>query len=219
MEQYNTLANDGQSALIEKKSRFLGFAVRLQSTAAAESHLAGLRKTYADANHVVFAYRMLLPEQYSRFSDDGEPKGTAGPPLMDALTGAGLYHAGLFVVRYFGGTKLGTGGLVRAYGKCASLALEAAGICTQTRVRRYQVTVGYDMGERVQDGLQRSGFVISQVQFLAQVSFQVAVPLARVENFESQILDLSAGQADVLQLDDSYLPMAKEATIKGTNPA
>ena len=81
------------------------------------------------------------------------------------------------------------------------------------------MTVGYDMGERVQDGLQRSGFVISQVQFLAQVSFQVAVPLARVENFESQILDLSAGQADVLQLDDSYLPMAKEATIKGTNPA
>lgn len=213
MEQYKTLAGAGESALVDRKSRFLGFAAPFDDVPAAERYLADLRKRFAAASHVVFAFRLVRPEQYSRFSDDGEPKGTAGPPLLDVLTAAGLVQCGVFVVRYFGGTLLGTGGLVRAYGKAAAAAVEAAGVVTMTKARRIDVRLAYDISERVQDGLKRAGFMLSDVRYADEVRVTAAVPMAEAERFRTLLDDLSAGRADCRELGDGYLNIGKDATI------
>lgn len=213
MEQYNTLKTSGETIHVDKKSRFLGFAKPFAAIAEAEDFLQTLRRDYSDASHVVFAYRFSKPEMYSRFSDDGEPKGTAGPPVLDVLVGADLYQCGVFVVRYFGGTLLGTGGLVRAYSKAAQDAVAKAGVVTKSKVELYRVTVAYDRNDRLQDGLSRAGFNPEKITYLADVSFEVGVPIREVVAFHHLLNDLSGGQAEVTHSGHGYRALLKGDTI------
>ncbi|HHT44286.1 MAG TPA: YigZ family protein [Fastidiosipila sp.] len=214
MEQFKTLKQCGETTYIDRKSRFIAYARPFETVDEAEDYLSFLRREYSDASHVVFAYRFSLPEMYSRFSDDGEPKGTAGPPLLDILTGDDLFQCGVFVVRYFGGTLLGTGGLVRAYGRAASDAVANAGVVTRTKVDIYKVTSGYDRNERIQDGLTRAGFIPDKIEYLADVSFEVGVPPVLTEDFHTLLNDLAAGQANVERIGDAYRTFGKEDTIE-----
>ncbi|MCL2072280.1 MAG: YigZ family protein [Oscillospiraceae bacterium] len=108
--------------IIEKKSRFIGYAARMDSESKAKEYIAEITRQHKKSRHVVFAYILLTS---TRYSDDGEPRGTAGLPLMNSLQRRGIENAVVVVVRYFGGILLGKGGLIRAYGKAAGLALEA----------------------------------------------------------------------------------------------
>lgn len=194
MEQFRSLQKMAQIEFIEKKSRFIGIACPHDSVQEAEAYLASLRTTYRDATHVVFAFRFQLPETFNRFSDDGEPKGTAGPPLLDLLIGRELIQCGVYVIRYFGGTLLGTGGLVHAYSKAGAEAIEQAGGVLYQRMEQYEVTVDYEHIGRLQDGLERRGYTIIETIYLADVTCQVMVPVTRDADFHTLVNDLTAGQ-------------------------
>ena len=131
MDEYLIPTKDADAEMIEKKSRFIGHIFRTETEEEALARLKEMRETYWDATHNVYAY--VIKDGPTRFSDDGEPGGTAGMPVLDVLQREGVYNVCCVVTRYFGGTLLGTGGLVRAYSRSAKLALDAAGL-SQKRV-------------------------------------------------------------------------------------
>ena len=139
--EYITVTVEGSGEYSEKHSRFLGFVTPCESETQAAELIADKRKKYWDARHVVYAY--VLADGTARFSDDGEPHGTAGKPVLDVLSMSGIKNAVVTVVRYFGGILLGTGGLVRAYTAAAQAALDNAGKARTVRGNRYTVTVDY----------------------------------------------------------------------------
>lgn len=194
MEQFRSLQKRAQIEFVERKSRFIGIACPHESVQEAEAYLASLRAAYRDASHVVFAFRFQLPETFNRFSDDGEPKGTAGPPLLDLLAGRELIQCGVYVVRYFGGTLLGTGGLVHAYSKAGAEAIEQAGDVLYQRMEQYEVNVDYERFGRLQDGLTRRGYAIIDIVYLADVTCHVMVPVMQDADFHKLVNDLTAGQ-------------------------
>ena len=127
----------------EKRSTFIGYCQPLADEKQANAFVSGIRERYPDATHHVFAWVLGGERQLQKYSDDGEPQGTAGLPVLDILRKNDIEDAGLVVVRYFGGTLLGGGGLVRAYGKAASLALEQARPVTMQLCHRFRMTVPY----------------------------------------------------------------------------
>jgi len=138
-------SREGRGEVREKASRFFGFAARAGSPAEAEAFVARLKREHHDATHVAFAWKTgPAPSGSTRASDAGEPAGTAGKPILGAIESAGLSDAVVAVVRHYGGTKLGTGGLARAYRLAADLALEAAGAETVYEAVRLEVRPGYD---------------------------------------------------------------------------
>jgi putative IMPACT (imprinted ancient) family translation regulator len=124
-DSYITISRPGRADLKVKGSRFLGFANKVGNEEQAEKQRVELKRKYHDARHIPFAYR--LADGSERSSDDGEPHGTSGPAILSEIQSAGLFDVQLVVVRYFGGTKLGKGGLARAFSDCARLTLEEAG--------------------------------------------------------------------------------------------
>ncbi len=142
MTGYTTLGGVGTANLIEKKSEFIGNASPVTTEAAALEFIAKIKSQYSDAKHNVYAYS-LRDNNTARFTDDGEPHGTAGLPVLDVLRKAGIVDAVIVVTRYFGGVLLGTGGLVRAYSKAASMAVEQAQIKLIECLAKVSITLSY----------------------------------------------------------------------------
>ena len=161
---------DGTSELVVMRSKFLGFCFKVESEEEVTTKLKELRKRFVGATHVCYAAIWDERGTLSRFSDDGEPSGTAGAPIMDAITGAGVVKCLVAVVRYFGGTKLGTGGLTRAYREAASSALSSARRITVTLCDVYQCKTDYSTFKRL------SGFDFRNVSYGDGVSFEYYVP-------------------------------------------
>ena len=151
ISQYRSLRDSAEIEYIEKKSRFIGVAAPLQNTKEAEAFVQKQRERFPDATHHVFAWIIIKPQRIQRFSDAGEPQGTAGLPVFDVLDKQDLVQAGIVIVRYFGGIKLGAGGLVRAYGKAASLAVEKAKPIIWQNHRLFHLTCDYTYAEKVRD--------------------------------------------------------------------
>ena len=151
--EYKTVIKDGFSEVVEKKSRFLGEAVHAETLADAEAYIAAVKKRHYDARHHCFAFVVGepgTPGEIARSSDDGEPSGTAGKPMLEVLTGRQLHKTLLVVTRYFGGTLLGTGGLHRAYSAAAKEAAEAAEIAEVKLGMRLMVTCSYTLLGKLQ---------------------------------------------------------------------
>jgi uncharacterized YigZ family protein len=216
IESYRTLKRQSVCELTERKSRFLGFAGPLASADAAEAWLSALRREYPDATHHVFAYDLIMPERFSRFSDDGEPKGTAGPPLLDALTGRSLTQCGVVVVRYFGGTLLGTGGLVRAYGRTAAEAITAAEPIEMQRRSVIKVTIGYERADRLMEALRRRLVTVESVGYAEKVSFEALFAEEDEAIFYDTLGQIAQGGETVIEkTDPRYVAVALEDTEAG----
>ena len=149
MEAYQTIGQAASDAFTEKRSRFIGYAAPVQSEEEAVRFIADIRAKHWDAKHNVYAYSLRAGQQ-KRYSDDGEPKGTAGVPVLDVLQKSEVVDAVLVVTRYFGGVLLGTGGLVRAYSHAAALAVAAAGIVTVRRCAVCELRCDYTRFETAQ---------------------------------------------------------------------
>ncbi|MBE5781219.1 MAG: YigZ family protein, partial [Clostridiales bacterium] len=145
MAGYQTVKQQSYEELIEKKSRFIARCYPIESEEEALSILAAIRKEHHDATHNCWAYRLTPNGSIARYSDDGEPGGTAGLPILNAITGRELTDVLVIVTRYFGGILLGAGGLVRTYGKSAGLALDAAGIVKMLPGVHLTLKVSYPM--------------------------------------------------------------------------
>lgn len=173
MDEYITVAGESAGEYSEKHSRFLGFLVPCKSEAEVSEILASKRKEYWDARHVVYAY--VLKDGQSRFSDDGEPHGTAGKPVLEALKSSGIKNAIIIVVRYFGGVLLGTGGLVRAYGAASAKAIENSERIRVSPGDEFSVSVPYGDYDKLAFMLKEIGAEIKNTDFSDSVNVIFAV--------------------------------------------
>lgn len=191
-----TVKEASETQCIIHKSRFIGRCFPVQSEEEALSLLADIRKEYWDAAHNCFAYRIGETASTARFSDDGEPAGTAGKPIMDVLSGRGVTDVLCVVTRYFGGVLLGAGGLVRAYGKSAALSLEEAGIIQKVRAAIMRIIVEYPLYSMVEAFVKANGKLI-QSTFSEHVTLEAAVPELKSESFKKSLIELTNGKVQI----------------------
>ena len=210
---YLTLAGPGEAELDEKRSRFLGFAGRVTSDAEATAFVASIRSRYPDARHAVYAYIATSSGTLAqRYSDDGEPQGTGGLPVLDVIRKRSLTDAAIVVVRYFGGILLGAPGLVRAYSGAASLAVEAAGIVRMTPLLSLTVAVSYSLWDRAQSAAAKIGLAAGEPEYAENVRCTFGVAPDSLEAAESALRDVCAGKIEFTVGDVRYVavPIDKE---------
>ena len=191
MEQYLIPAKEGASEYIEKKSRFLGLIVPVTTEAEARAQLDAVKKREYDARHNCWAY--ILHSGQKRYSDDGEPQGTAGQPILNVLEREGVQDVLCVVTRYFGGILLGTGGLCRAYTKAAKDALDDAGISELRPWSVLRLDCPYALFERVKLELEKRGGTVISSEYGAQIALTAALPEPEEPAFAKALQELSAG--------------------------
>lgn len=190
---YLTVAAEGTDEFTESRSRFIGFAKPVKTEEEALAFVATLKKQYWDAKHHVYAY-VLRDARISRSTDDGEPQGTAGVPVLDVLQKQGITDCVVVVVRYFGGILLGTGGLVRAYSKGASIAVQAAGVLERRLCSLGEVRCSYGEYGRVQPLVSEFDGVVDDSEFAEEVTLRLHLPCENEEAFQKQLTEITAGQ-------------------------
>ena len=195
MTPYRTAAGYGEAEYEDKRSRFIGHIKPVTSENEAKAFIDEMRRTYADATHNVFAY-VLREGNILRWSDDGEPGGTSGQPTLAVLQGAGLTDVCCVTTRYFGGTLLGAGGLVRAYTKGAKCAVDACGMLSRKYCYGCIINCDYTMLGKVQSEIMQSGCVPGDVSYTDTVCITCYVPYD-IKGFIERIIDVTNGKVTV----------------------
>ncbi len=195
LNQLKTILKEGETEIFEKKSRFIATVRPVKSEEEAKQFIEEMKKKYWNATHNVFAYQIGERNELQRFSDDGEPQGTAGMPVLNVLKGEEAQNTAVVVTRYFGGTLLGTGGLVRAYGKAAKEGLLAAGIVTLILYAKYQITTEYADSGKVQYEILQGGHILYDTQYADKVTYTVFVKSDEAEGFEKKMVDIFRGSS------------------------
>lgn len=184
------------------RSRFIASLANAPTVEAARDYIAAMRAEMPDANHHVYAFKVGYGGSITEgVSDDGEPTGTAGPPVLAVVRGADVGDVVLVVTRYFGGIKLGTGGLVRAYGDAARAAIAAMTTLEKIERRQVGLTVPYPLYERVKRLAAEYSATVDDEAFEVEVTLYLTMPLDSVEGFTSALRDLSAGRITPTVLD------------------
>ena len=196
MDPYYIPAGSGEAELTEKRSTFLGHVRCAETEDEAKEFIAAMKKQYHDARHNCWCYR--IQDGPERYSDDGEPQGSAGIPMLEVFRREGVTNAVCVVTRYFGGILLGTGGLLRAYTKSAKDALAAAGVSAVRRWVCADVQCSYALLERVKNTAAALSGSLDGLDYGADVTLHLLLPEEAVETFEAQLRDLSAGAANAV---------------------
>jgi uncharacterized YigZ family protein len=192
-ELYTTVEREGVAEFEEKKSVFIGHCVRVTSEEEAAAYVKQLKKQYADARHNVWAY-LLRGGIVARYSDDGEPQGTAGVPVLDVLRKSGAEDVCMVVTRYFGGILLGAGGLVRAYSHTASLALCEARIITYEKYDEISLTCSYSDYQKLSAELPKFGAIVDGTDFSDDVVLRFALKQGQTADLLAKVQEMSAGK-------------------------
>ncbi|MEH6375532.1 YigZ family protein [Streptomyces sp. KLMMK] len=194
-EQYRTVAREGVHEIEISKSRFLCALAPAATEEEAQAFIARIRKEHPAARHHCFAYVLGADGSVQKASDDGEPGGTAGVPMLQMLLRREVRYAVAVVTRYFGGVKLGAGGLIRAYGGVVGEALDVLGTVTRQRFRLASVTVDHQRAGKLENDLRATGRAVREVSYGAEVRIEVGLPEADVEGFRAWLADTTAGAA------------------------
>ena len=210
LEQYRTIKDSGEALIVEKKSKFIATVYKVETPEEAEAYMVQLRKKYYDATHNCFAYQIGEKNEFQKASDDGEPQGTAGKPILDVLKGEEIKNTLICVTRYFGGTLLGTGGLVRAYGKAAKEGLLAAGIVEKRRIKLYHLQMPYTLVGKVQYLLGEKSYVIRDSIYLEDVTFVVEVLVPEGETFTKWIQEQTNAGVTITPGEDDFIEVPVE---------
>lgn len=205
MESYLVPAGYGEAEYIDKKSRFIGQVSPASTEEEAMAFVQRVRAKYPDARHNVWAYS--LRDGAMRWSDDGEPGGTSGQPTLNVFRSAEVYDVCCVVTRYFGGILLGSGGLVRAYSKAASLALAAAGLARIMEWRAFRLSCGYQNYERVRRLLSDLGAMDTEAGFGEDVEVCTLVPAEDAARFGALLADVTAGGASCRETGPVFRPV------------
>ena len=203
--QYTTIKQSAQAEFVEKRSRFIGYALPVSEEEKATEFIEQIRRKHWDATHNVYAYS-IRDGGLCRYSDDGEPSGTAGMPTLSVLTKGGITDAVVVVTRYFGGVLLGTGGLVRAYSHAAALAVEAAGIVTMRTFAVMRIECDYTAYGRVASLIPECGGYITDTAFTDRVEVEFRIVPETVGAFEKKLADATAGKALLTQTGETIAP-------------
>lgn len=191
---YTTIKREASAEFEEKRSLFIGYATPLKSEDDATEFIKKIKSKHKDATHNVFGYTMKNGI-IARYSDDGEPQGTAGMPVLDVIRKSGVDDACVVVTRYFGGTLLGAGGLVRAYSQAAKIALEAAEIVTYEPYTELSVLCSYSDYQKISAELPKYGAIIDDTEFSDSVMLKIAVKNDTVPDISAKINEISAGSS------------------------
>ena len=213
MEEYLVPTGFGEDEFIEKKSRFKGRVWPVETEEEALSRIQQMKKQHYDATHNCWAY--IIHGGAARFSDDGEPGGTAGMPMLQVLQREGLHNIVCVVTRYFGGILLGAGGLVRAYTKGAKIAVDAAGKSIKRVWTVLYVPCPYSFYERVKLEIDAFGGILRSTEFGAEVDMEILFPEANAQPFLSRLTDLTSGTVEGMEIGQEYraMPVCKEEAI------
>lgn len=202
MTEYFIPTAHGESEYLEKRSRFLGHVRQVQSEDEAREFIAQVKKEYYDARHNCWCY--IIRDATERYSDDGEPQGTAGIPMLEVFRREKVTNVVCVVTRYFGGTLLGAGGLFRAYTKSAKDALDSAGISVVRRWIEAELPCSYSLTERIKAETLSFGGAVSDMEYAAAVTIKALIPEERFEEFSIRIFDMSSGSVSPVAVGESF---------------
>ncbi|MFJ8233439.1 YigZ family protein [Streptomyces sp. NPDC094448] len=194
-EQYRTVAAAGVYETEINRSRFICALAPAATEEEAQSFVAGIRREHPTATHNCYAYVIGADAAVQKASDDGEPGGTAGAPMLQMLIRRDVRYAVAVVTRYYGGVKLGAGGLIRAYGGVVGEALDAVGTVTRRRFRLAVVTVDHQRAGRLENDLRATGRTVRSVHYGERVAIEIGLPDADVDTFRRWLADTTAGSA------------------------
>ncbi len=197
LKKFKTIAHVSEAEIVEKKSRFIATVTPVSNEDEAQQFLHSMKKKYYDARHNAFAYCIGERDEIQRCSDDGEPSGTAGLPVLDVLKGEQLKNVCVNVTRYFGGTLLGTGGLIRAYGKAAKDGLVQAGIIEKILYRHVYIRADYNLSGKIQYEIMQGAHVLHDTVYTEVVAFDVLVVVDEAERFIQDVIDFTNGKATI----------------------
>lgn len=202
MAQYKTILCEAEDAFVEKRSRFIGYAKPVQTEEEALAFIAEKKSKHWDASHNVYAY--IIRGGVMRYSDDGEPQGTAGIPVLDVLQKSGVTDLVVVATRYFGGILLGGGGLVRAYSHTASIALQAAGIITMRECLMMELSCDYGQYGRVASLVPECGGVTDDTVFEEKVTVKFHIDSDLLGGFSKKLADATNGQVTAVETGKKY---------------
>lgn len=205
MSEYYIPAGAGEAEFVEKRSSFLGHVRMVGTEDEARDFIAEMRKKYHDARHNCWCY--IIRGGAVRYSDDGEPQGTAGIPMLEVLKREGVENVVCVVTRYFGGVLLGAGGLLRAYTKSAKDALDAAGVSVVRRWVRMEVACTYSLLERIKLECASAGGVVEDTEYGTGAVLKLLLPEDGAAAFSARVTELSAGSCEAVLAGEENMPV------------
>ncbi len=204
-EVYFTIYQNGEHQIEIKKSKFICHLFRIESEAQAKEYIAKIKKEHYKANHNCSAYMLGENFEIQRSTDDGEPSGTAGVPMLEVLKKNQLQNTLAIVTRYFGGIKLGAGGLIRAYSTSVSEALKEIGIVQGKLQQLLDITIDYHQLGKLQNYLENEQIAIQEIDYLEQITVKIAIDINQCESFQNALIDLFNNQLSIQLSNQSYV--------------
>ncbi|EAW7099615.1 YigZ family protein [Listeria monocytogenes] len=204
LDHYLTIHSDGKHEIIIEKSRFICHIKRATTETEAQTFIQEIKKEHRDATHNCSAYIIGENDQYQKAHDDGEPSGTAGVPMLEILKKKSLKNVAVVVTRYFGGTKLGAGGLVRAYGSAVSEAIQAIGIVECKLATIVECSFAYPLLGKVENALELKAYQIDKKEFTEKVVLHIFVDNDELQDFSNWITEISNGQLEYKEGPQKY---------------
>ena len=204
LEQYKTVYEGGEGEIIEKKSRFIATVRPVETEEEALAFLEEMKKKYWDARHNCYVYSIGMNREFTRCSDDGEPSGTAGRPMLDVILGEDIYNVAVVVTRYFGGVLLGTGGLVRAYSKAVQEGLAASKVIFKQKGISLKITTDYTGIGKIQYIAGERSIPVLDSEYTDKVVMKLLVPVQDVRSVEKAITEGTNGRAGIEKDQELY---------------
>ena len=205
MQSYKTVKQYGEGEIEEKKSRFLGKIKPVSTEEEAIAFIETIKKQYWDARHNCYAFIIGENSESIRCSDDGEPSGTAGKPMLEVLQNNGLKNVVAVVTRYFGGTLLGTGGLVRAYTQATQAALEEAQVATMTLMSVLAIKTDYNAVGKIKYMFAQADILVQNEEYGVDVTITIAVPLSEKEAMQKEIVEATNGKVSIEEREQVFM--------------
>src|SRR4051812_15194393 len=205
LHRYYTVKKNGEHEIVIQKSRFIAHVTRAETEEAAQEFIQAIKKEHWNATHNCSAYLIGENDQIQKANDDGEPSGTAGVPILEVLKKKHLKDTVVVITRYFGGIKLGAGGLIRAYGKATSEGIEATGVVERKLMRIMSTKADYTWLGKIENELRSSVYAIKEIHYLDNVEIETYVEEGEVQNFVDWMVELTNGQGEINSGEMLYL--------------
>lgn len=204
---YRTTGSYGEDQTIINKSRFIGYSLPINSEEEALEFIEEIKTKHRDATHNVYAYVLGEDSNIQRFNDDGEPSGTAGIPVLEVLKKEDLRNVVVVVTRYFGGIKLGGGGLIRAYTRGAKIAIEAGVIVDMKLHMGLKLILPYTLYGKIENFLINGNYKTEEIKYEENVEVYIYIIKSQIDHFTSDIVNLTSGMVDIQYMDEVHLPI------------
>lgn len=205
LPSYYTVKEYGEHEIEIQRSRFIAYIQRAETEEEAQEFIQMIKKKNWNATHNCSAYMIGENDQIQKANDDGEPNGTAGVPILEVLKKKHLKDTVVVITRYFGGIKLGAGGLIRAYGKATSEGLNATGIVERKLMRIMHTTIAYTWLGKIENELRSSAYQLKEIHYLDKVEIETYVEVAQTEEFHEWMIEMTSGQGEIRSGEVIYM--------------